>query len=107
MDLLDELVRARYLSTRDGAGYQVRIPGRKFLDEFGVDLRQTSTHRRPYGRACLDRTERRPHLAGLVGAGLAARFTALKWIERTRGSRAVRVTPAGRRGLKATFGVEA
>jgi DNA-binding transcriptional ArsR family regulator len=107
VDLLDELVRARYLSTRDGATYQVRISGRKFLEEFGVDLRQPSTHRRPYGRACLDRTERRPHLAGLVGARLAARFTALKWIQRTPSSRTLDITPAGRRGLKATFGVEA
>jgi DNA-binding transcriptional ArsR family regulator len=107
VDLLDQLVRARYLSTRDGVDYQVRIPGRKFLDEFGVDLRQPSTHRRPYGRGCLDRTERRTHLGGLVGARLAARFTALNWIERIPGSRAVRITPAGRRGLRSTFGVKA
>jgi DNA-binding transcriptional ArsR family regulator len=108
VDLLDALVRARYLSTRDeAASYELRIPGRKFLAEFGVDLRQPSTHRRPYSLECLDRTERRPHLAGLVGAKLAARLTALKWIERIPGSRAVRVTSAGRRGLKATFGVEA
>ena len=105
--LLDELVHARYLSTRDGAAYEVRIPGRKFLEDFGVDLRQPATHRRPYGRGCLDRTERRPHLAGLIGARLAARLTALKWIERIPSSRALRITPSGRRGLKQTFGVEA
>jgi hypothetical protein len=105
--LLDGLMRARYLSTEDGATYSMRLPGAKFLRQFGVDLRQPAAHRRPYGRACLDRTERRPHLAGHVGAQLAARLMDLRWIERVAGTRALRVTPAGRRGLKATFGVEA
>ena len=48
----------------------------------------------------------RHHIAGAVGAGLADRLFDLKWIERIKDSRAVRVTPAGRKGLQATFGID-
>ena len=52
-------------------------------------------------------TERRPHLAGVVGKGLAERCFALGWIERRRDGRAVRITPKGEDGLRAAFGFEA
>jgi hypothetical protein len=34
-------------------------------------------------RLCLDRTERRPHIAGALGAAIAKRFFDLGWMERT------------------------
>lgn len=43
-------------------------------------------------------------VAALVGAALAKRCFDLKWIERVRDGRAL-VTPAGRRGLLASFGL--
>ena len=46
-----------------------------------------------------------PHLAGAVGAALAQRLFALRWIARVRDGRALAVTPAGRRNLEQTFGV--
>jgi hypothetical protein len=54
-------------------------------------------------RPCLDWTERRPHIGGAVGAVLAQRCFELKWIERVRDSRALTITPAGRRGLMDSF----
>jgi hypothetical protein len=54
-------------------------------------------------RPCLDWTERRPHIGGAVGAALAQRCFELKWVERVRDSRALTITPAGRRGLDEFF----
>ena len=57
-------------------------------------------------RPCLDWTERRPHLAGAVGAALCAHCLASGRIRRIEGSRAVTITPKGQRGFCDHFGVE-
>ena len=67
----------------------------------------TSASRRIFCRACLDWSERRYHVAGLVGAAILARLVALNWLARQRGSRALRLTPAGQRGLREAFGIAA
>jgi hypothetical protein len=54
---------------------------------------------RVFCRPCLDWTERRRH----IGAALAQRCFDLKWVERSRDSRALRITPTGRRGLMEHF----
>lgn len=56
--------------------------------------------RRAFARPCLDWTERRPHLAGALGAGLADRLLELEWVRRIPATRAVRITPLGQRRLR-------
>jgi len=56
-------------------------------------------------RPCLDWSERRPHLAGAVGAALCARSVEEGWIRRLDGTRAVAVTPKGWRIFRDTIGV--
>ena len=80
--------------------------GRRFLGDWGIDLGEAELERRHFCRPCLDWSERRNHLAGAVGAALAARCFDLGWIERTKDSRAVAVTQAGRSGFKERFGIE-
>jgi DNA-binding transcriptional ArsR family regulator len=57
-------------------------------------------------RPCLDWSERRPHLAGRLGAALCAHCLGQGWIRKRSGSRALDVTPAGWRALKDAFGIE-
>lgn len=92
----------------DGEAVEPTPQGRAFLAEFGLDLDgpgQTTRHasRRPLCRTCLDWSERRPHLAGRLGAGLLERLLALGWLTRVPGSRALTLTRAGEAGLIATF----
>ena len=82
-------------------GGEVTPQGRAFFDRFGVPL--VEDKRRTFCRACLDWTERRPHLAGAVGAGLANRCLDLGWVKRMREGRALTITPAGRNGLREVF----
>lgn len=84
--------------------YELTDRGRTRLDALGVQLEHHS--RRPLLRSCLDWTERRPHVAGLLGARLLDRFESQGWIVRASG-RAVRVSDGGRRELMETFGVPA
>ncbi|HYY64625.1 MAG TPA: helix-turn-helix domain-containing protein [Gaiellaceae bacterium] len=73
--------------------------GARRFQELGIDVDGLTAARRPLTRSCLDWTERRHHLAGSLGAALAARCFELGWIERLPTSRAVRVTTRGRREL--------
>ena len=59
--------------------------------------------KRRFARACLDWSERSPHLAGSLGAALAERCFDLGWLERRRDSRAVTLTGAGAAGLARHF----
>jgi hypothetical protein len=54
-------------------------------------------------RPCLDWTERRPHLAGAVGAAIPEHALAERWVARVPGTRALRVTTEGRRGFLEQF----
>lgn len=89
--------------THDGGAVTAR--GAQFLVAFGLDLAALRQRRRVFCGPCLDWSERRPHLAGAVGAALAERLFALGWIARERGSRVLRVTRAGHAGLHETFGL--
>ena len=86
---------------------EITEAGSRFLTGFGIDLQALSPSRRYYCRLCLDWTERRPHIAGAVGAALATRFFDLGWTERMKQSRAVIVTRSGKRGFAETFGIDA
>ncbi|MGC4816336.1 ArsR/SmtB family transcription factor [Micromonospora sp. DT63] len=70
----------------------------------GVPVDVLRAARRPVVRDCLDWTERRPHLAGALGAALRRRFAELGWITQGTG-RAVRLTPIGRAALAGSLGV--
>ncbi len=86
------------------SGFYVTADGMATLTSFGLNIGALERTRRRFAGACLDWTERKPHLNGALGAAMTARLLGLGWIERGVRRRAVRVTPAGREGLAATFG---
>jgi hypothetical protein len=93
----DALVERGLVDARDG--WTLTAGGARWLGEIGVDVAAVRSARRPFIRTCLDWTERRPHLAGGVGAALCRRFMDLGWVERIGSTRSVRLTPSGERAL--------
>jgi DNA-binding transcriptional ArsR family regulator len=85
-------------------GGEVTDRGTRFLSDFGADLNLRG--KRIFCRPCLDWSERRSHIAGLVGAEILRRTLELGWLQRSRDTRAVRPTAAGRAGLLDTFGID-
>lgn len=69
--------------------------GLVWLKELGFE-----SSKRQISRACLDWTERVPHLAGAAGAHLCEVFFARGWIKRIGTTRAVVLTPAGEQGWR-------
>jgi DNA-binding transcriptional ArsR family regulator len=103
--LADALVaRDHVVLTEDGG--IVTPAGEDFLGAFGVALNQAGRSHRAFCRPCLDWSERRTHLAGSLGAALAARCFELDWIARLRDTRAVRITSTGQHGFSEAFGIE-
>lgn len=105
VDLTDSFVAREYVVLDDKAA-EITPAGTRFFTEFGIELPTLRSTRR-HCRLCLDWTERRPHIAGAVGAAITKRYFDLGWMERMRRSHAVIVTPLGRRGFQETFGIDA
>ena len=92
--IADALVAKKFIVLSEEGG-EVTSAGARFLVKFGAQLNSKSAGRRIFCRACLDWSERRYHVAGLVGAEIWRRCLELGWLARQRDTRAVRVTPAG------------
>lgn len=79
--------------------------GRTFFDNFSVSMDVPKGSRRSLCRPCIDWTERRLHLGGVLGASIASRCFELGWIERRKHDRALTVTAQGIRGFEKLFSV--
>lgn len=104
--LADALVE-RKLLTRSDEAFALTRDGAAWLGSLGVDLAVVGRSRRSFARACIDWSERRPHLAGALGAAVCDLFFARVWIRRLPGGRAVAVTEDGRAWLARELGVSA
>jgi DNA-binding transcriptional ArsR family regulator len=105
--LADAMIESGHVELANDAG-AMTDSGMALLTGIGIDLDALATGKRSarlFCRPCLDWSERRPHLAGAVGALLCAQCFAKGWIRRTEGTRAVTVTPKGRQAFRETFGV--
>jgi ATP-dependent Clp protease ATP-binding subunit ClpA len=69
------------------------------LAGLGVDLDRVHAGRRRLARPCLDWTERRPHLGGVLGDALLDALVGRGLLARQEGTRALRVTPLGQAEL--------
>ena len=88
---------------RQDTGFALTDAGVEWFRAAGIALEVSG--RRPLARACLDWTERRPHLAGAAGAALCRHALDAGWCVRIGSERAVKVTPSGERELASLLGI--
>jgi len=89
-----------------GDEYEITAKGTKALEALGIDLEATRALRRRFAYACLDWSERRPHLGGGLAAAVLKIALKRRWVVQDLDSRALAVTALGRREIRARFGVE-
>jgi DNA-binding transcriptional ArsR family regulator len=96
-----------WLSVSKGSdtAYDVTSAGTKAFADLGIDLGATRMLRRRFAYACLDWSERRPHVGGSLGAALLNVALKRKWVVQDLDSRALDVTSLGRRQMLARFGL--
>ncbi len=80
--------------------------GSRFLADLGIDLDSSSRSRRMFCRPCLDWSERRPHLAGRIGALIADLAFDRDWVRRRPRGRSVEITENGIAAFRDLFGVQ-
>jgi DNA-binding transcriptional ArsR family regulator len=97
-------IRSGWLAGRDELA--LTDVGAVGLRELGVDVDGAVSARRATTRACLDWTERRPHLAGALGSAIGTRFLEAEWVTRHRSGRGLDVTATGRAVVRETWGLE-
>ncbi len=85
--------------------YTLRDAGVEAFGELGLDLAAVRTTRRRLACACMDWSVRKPHLGGAVGAAWLQLLIKQAWVEGELDSRALRITPRGRRGLQGLLGL--
>jgi predicted transcriptional regulator len=93
------LERKGLLVSRGELEYEVTPRGIDLLEQWQVDLNALHKSHRSFARRCLDGTERRPHLAGALGAAVCQKLLEFRWITRIEKSRAVRVSSTGRQEI--------
>jgi DNA-binding transcriptional ArsR family regulator len=102
--LADALVARGVVEGADRA-FALTPAGEATLAGFGVDVDAVRGARRATSRACLDWSERRPHVAGALGAALLDELLRRRWLRRRPDGRALTLTPAGADGFAVEFGV--
>ena len=109
VDLADAMVAGGHIELASDAGVMtdsgVALLGRLGIDVENLVARPGRRRGKLLCRPCLDWSERRPHLAGAVGAAICTQCFDKGWIRRAEGTRAVTVTPKGHQAFREIFGV--
>ena len=90
--------------TSDDGDYTLTTEGAIALETLGIDVDALRTSRRRFACACLDWSERRPHLGGALGAAWLQLALRREWVRQDLDDRALAVTSKAQRELPELFG---
>ena len=93
------------VSSANENNYDLTPDGTKAIQGLGIELAATRALRRRFAYACLDWSERQPHIGGALGAALLKVALKRKWVIQDLDSRALNITSFGRREMLTRFGV--
>lgn len=90
-----EALENKKIITKSDSGYVVTKKGWNWFAKFGITEDRFTNKRRAVTKQCLDWSERRPHLAGQLGALLLDKMFEKKWFRKSKFSRELVVTSKG------------
>lgn len=102
--MTDALVSGGHLELSSDAGL-LTDSGVALFDKLGLNIGSLRGKGRIHCRPCLDWSERRPHLAGVLGTAICTHCLNEDWVRRVKGTRAVSVTPKGQQMFRKAFGI--
>lgn len=104
--LHDRLHAEGWLSRATGDSYELTLPGAIALESLGLDVDAARRCRRRFACACLDWSERRPHLGGALGAACLQLALRRGWVRQQLDGRALALTAKARREVPELFGLD-
>jgi DNA-binding transcriptional ArsR family regulator len=106
VQLHDRFKSRGWLSAGRKNSYDLTAEGAKTVAALGIDLDAARMLRRRFAYACLDWSERRPHIGGALGAVLLKVALKRRWVLADPGSRVLSVTTLGRREMRSRFDLQ-
>jgi DNA-binding transcriptional ArsR family regulator len=105
--LHDRLLALGWLSRtpKEELAYDLTSAGANALETLGENVASMRAQRRRFAYACVDWSERRPHIGGALGAALLKIALKREWVLQDLDSRALEITGRGRREMTARFGL--
>ncbi len=100
-----EIFETKGYLTKSKNIYLVTEKGWEWFGFFNISKDDLNNKRRPVTRQCLDWSERRPHLAGQLGAALLNKMLERKWFKKVEFSRELVATGKGRQELYNLLGL--
>ena len=106
--LHDSMMQKAWLLAGSGGdtAYELSDAGVKNLELLGIDITSARKSRRRFACACMDWSERKPHIGGAVGAALLTVLLSRSWVERDLDSRALSVTKKGKAAFQKFFDID-
>jgi DNA-binding transcriptional ArsR family regulator len=89
----------------EGGVYELTDEGSVALESLGLDIESARSSRRRFACACLDWSERRPHLGGALGAAWLQLSLRRGWVRQELDGRALALTPKAKREMPELFGL--
>ena len=102
VQVTDSLVKQKIL-VQVGGQFELTEKGTHWFATHGIDTTTLQRQKRHFSRTCLDWTERRPHLAGSLGAALLQKMLTAQWLRRKPNTRALTITVVGQQALYQLF----
>jgi DNA-binding transcriptional ArsR family regulator len=100
-----EALEKKSFLKKSQAAYAVTEKGWQWFADFDISKNEFTNNRRPLTRQCLDWSERRPHLAGQLGAVFFEKMLQKRWFKKVQFSREMVVTSKGRKELYNLLGI--
>ena len=106
--LRDRFEKLNWLSSDsvEADAYDLTEEGRKAIAALGIDIDAVRSLRRRFAYACVDWSERRPHIGGALGYAILQFALNQKWLVQALDSRALTLTALGRRQMQTRFGLK-
>ena len=93
-------------ATAERDDYELTAEGAVALESLGIDIEGARRSRRRFACACLDWSERRPHLGGALGAACLQLSLRRGWVRQALDGRALALTPKAQREMPELFGLD-
>src|SRR5262249_7000806 len=106
--LRDRFEKLNWLATDsvEADAYDLTDAGQKAVTALGINLEAVRSLRRRFAYACVDWSERRPHIGGALGNAILRLALNQKWFVQDLDSRALTLTALGRRQMQTRFGLK-